>query len=439
MKWRAAGALLAMVAGSVLALPPVDAVAIQTCGVSHIWTLCLTVPDGALSGDVPVSVSVSGKDRDKLEKLIFTYRPSGGSSVEVIRDFERPYGFLWPTGKELDGTGVLAVQWRAPRTTSARRCEPRSRWRTATSGAFRRNPADWAERFHPEMPPAGDPVIAAVGRGAMGKRVNEQVIDSILARAPSLFLYLGEVYEFGTYASMRNWYGLADVDDPSGEGTAWGRMASYTAPTAGNHDTLEGTDPWLDYWHQRPLYTSFDFGGVHYLDLDSNCGQVGGCGSTSKQYAFFKADLQANTLPCVVAYWNKTILSLDAHREGSSMAELWSLIAKNGGDVVLERRRPRDGGVEALEPHAPGGSVELPHGGAQRVERDRPMGACLPAGRSQRLGGLPAARGALHDGGRRRHRARDRPHVDVSRHGRNDGSPEQHRLLKRSEAEPFCA
>jgi hypothetical protein len=335
MKWRAAGALLAMVAGSVLALPPADAVAVQTCGVSHIWTLCLTVPDGALSGEVPISVSVSGKDRDKLEKLIFTYRPNGGSLVEVIRDFERPYGFLWPTDKELDGSGVLAVQSESTSNDVGEKVRLTVTLANGNLGSIPRNLADWAERFHPEMPPAGDPVIAAVGRGAMGKRVNDQVIDSILARAPSLFLYLGEVYEFGTYASMRNWYGLADVDDPSGEGTAWGRMASYTAPTAGNHDTLEGTDPWLDYWHQRPLYTSFDFGGVHYIDLDSNCGQVGGCGSTSKQYAYFKADLQANTLPCVVAYWNKTILSLDAHREGSSMAELWSLIAKNGGDVVL--------------------------------------------------------------------------------------------------------
>ncbi|HKB37437.1 MAG TPA: metallophosphoesterase, partial [Gemmataceae bacterium] len=100
-----------------------------------------------------------------------------------------------------------------------------------------------------------------------------------------------------------------------------------TQPTLGNHETAHRVD-WQDYWHQRPTFTSFTFGGVLFLDLDSNKPFKAG----SAQYSFVQNEL-ATAPACVVAYWHTPVLTGDTISTGKQ--PMWSLLANNGGDLVL--------------------------------------------------------------------------------------------------------
>ena len=53
-------------------------------------------------------------------------------------------------------------------------------------------------------------------------------------------------------------------------------MASYTLPTAGNHQR-DYIAEYQDYWHQRPLWSTTTLDGVRIYNLTSECKANGGC------------------------------------------------------------------------------------------------------------------------------------------------------------------
>jgi hypothetical protein len=72
-----------------------------------------------------------------------------------------------------------------------------------------------------------------VGDGPDDRPVANAVSDTVVAADPAVFLYLGDIYEQGTFAEERNHYGASSLDGTSG--TLWGRLADRTQPTLGNH------------------------------------------------------------------------------------------------------------------------------------------------------------------------------------------------------------
>jgi hypothetical protein len=119
-------------------------------------------------------------------------------------------------------------------------------------------------------------------------------------------------------------YGASSLD---GSGTLWGALATITQPTIGNHEHKHLADV-TDYWHGRPTFSSFTFGGVLFLDLYSSASMQPG----SPQYAFVQTALEGAPA-CIVPFFHIPVLS------GGSIATnksaLWNLLASGGADVVL--------------------------------------------------------------------------------------------------------
>ena len=100
----------------------------------------------------------------------------------------------------------------------------------------------------------------------------------------------------------------------------------------GDHESANRA-AWQDYFHGRPVYTSFLFGGVLFLDLAS-AGESMKVGSA--QYNWVQSILTSTTNPppaCVVAYFQNPVLgkgtiSLDR-------LPMWTLLTDNGGDLAL--------------------------------------------------------------------------------------------------------
>lgn len=332
--WRTAVVVLVLVTASLSISGSREAA--QNCGPSAGYDVCLVAPEGPLTGDVQISTTFQNASQkiENISYLEFSWGSTATTTADLLTDFQAPYEFTWPTRKYLDAMQYLNVRVATKTGTIGEPVTVQLELANGNTTTVQRNPLNWQDVFKPELPASGDPVTAAVGDGASGRKLSDELVDSIKAQGPSLLLYLGDVYERGTYAENSNFYGLAAFDDPLGTGTRWGSMARYTRPTLGNHERFE-LEAWRDYWHGLPLYSSFDFGGVHYLDLNSECyrADVGGCGPGSPQYEFVRRDLASNTHPCVVAYWHKPVLS--AFPETTVMKPLWALLADNGGDLVI--------------------------------------------------------------------------------------------------------
>jgi hypothetical protein len=146
-----------------------------------------------------------------------------------------------------------------------------------------------------------------------------------VAADPDVFLFLGDVYEDGTYTELRTMYGESALDGVAG--SLWGTLATITQPTIGNHEHKHLAD-FTDYWHGHPAFTSFTFGGVLFLDLNSSASMQPG----SPQYAFVQEALQ--TAPaCIVPFFH--IPALSGGSIASNKSAMWNLLASNGGDLVL--------------------------------------------------------------------------------------------------------
>lgn len=301
---------------------PQSAQASTTCGTSNGHTLCLTVPNGPLTGPTVVKITnVSNKGT-----VISTWLPSGGSTTKLITKFKPSpetgdYSFVWPTQKYLDASGVLRVQHGS---TSSIPIDAAVTLSNGNATDFQHSPSDWASFLPGPWTALTDPVVAAVGDGAADEPDPNATAASIAAAGPALFLYLGDVYELGTFTENLNHYGASALDGTPG--TLWGVLARITQPTVGNHEASHLVD-WTDYWHGHPYLLSFTFGGVLFLDLNSSKSFSVG----SSQYKFVQNAL-ANAPPCVVAFWHIPVKTSTT----SSRLPMWSLLANNGGDLVLE-------------------------------------------------------------------------------------------------------
>src|SRR5688572_12588924 len=109
-RWSAAriGIGILAVACVVLALP-VSATAVEACGSSNGLAICVSAPEGRLTGDVPIAVAVNGAASD-VKEMIFQWGPSTSSTAHLLTDFEAPFGFTWRTDQYLDGTQFMNVR-----------------------------------------------------------------------------------------------------------------------------------------------------------------------------------------------------------------------------------------------------------------------------------------------------------------------------------------
>jgi hypothetical protein len=335
---------LLVIAGGLWAPASPAAATGPVCGTSGGHTLCISFPSDPLTGEQQVTVTNSPNNG----KVIFNWIPNGQSKAILIQTSfvsnpARPqnYSFVWPTAKYLDATGVLRAQFGS---TSATPVDAPITLSNGNVSDFQHTANDWQNYLPAPWTGANDPVVAAAGDGASNEKTSNGVAASIASADPPLFLYLGDVYEEGTFTEFRNHYGVSSIDAPGG-GTLWGTFADVTQPTFGNHE-VHNRPAFIDYWHNRPMYTSYRFGGVLFLDLWSSTTSFN---ATGAQYQWVQSQL-ATAPPCVVAYWHQPVLAGDATQ--TKILPMWQLLADNGGDLALNgdkhymaEYRPMDAGL----------------------------------------------------------------------------------------------
>jgi chitodextrinase len=153
-----------------------------------------------------------------------------------------------------------------------------------------------------------DPVVTAAGDiacgvGTTGGGCKQMDTSSlILGIAPDAVLPLGDVqYEQGALSDFNSFYA------PS-----WGRVKSITHPAVGNHEYgTSGASGYWDYYNGVGALTgiagerskgwySYDVGNWHLVALNTNCGNVGGCGVGSPEEKWLKGDLAGHA--CTIVY-----------------------------------------------------------------------------------------------------------------------------------------
>jgi hypothetical protein len=154
------------------------------------------------------------------------------------------------------------------------------------------------------------------------------VANLIASWNPNMFLYLGDVYDEGTYTEFINWYGQ--------NGTLLDRFRNITNPTVGNHEyNSSGEAPgYFNYWGQPPHYYSVNANGWHIVSLDSNTA-YGPTGAGSPEYNWLANDLSADQSACTLAFWHHPLYNIGKESPAIHMQDIWSLAVQNNVDIVL--------------------------------------------------------------------------------------------------------
>ena len=299
----------------------------QSCGVSSDHTVCVTLPSTTLSGTESITVT----NNPNNGHLFIYWVPDGGTEIYLRQAFvpdpiTNDYSFDWPTHKYLDATGVL--RFRAVSATATPVDIPVTLSNGNTSD-FQHNPSDWQDYLPGAWTQSSDPIVPAVGDGPSDTASANNVAALIDRSNPPLALFLGDIYEKSTHTELINNYGFSALDSPSP--TLWGSFADVTQPTLGNHDFSPNLAHWTDYWHGRPRFMKFDFGGVLFLNLDSNAS--GAFQQGSAQYQFVQSALTSSAPPCVIAYAHHPVLT--GSSVNSSKLPMWQLLANNGADLYV--------------------------------------------------------------------------------------------------------
>jgi hypothetical protein len=223
----------------------------------------------------------------------------------------------------------------------------------------------------PAQPPATADAAAAasfilVGAGDVascagaGDEKTAPLVESILNADPTATAFLAgdNVYEDGSAAEYRDCYG-----------PTWGRFKARTRPSLGNHeyDGVERAKPSFDYFgdalwgnsRSRGGYYSFNLGDSwHVVVLNSNPTYVPAAVG-SAQDTWLKADLAANSRPCLAAIWHhpRFYSSSDtaSSLQRSAVKPFWQALYAAGADLVLNGHAHN---YERFAPQTPDGVAD---------------------------------------------------------------------------------
>ncbi len=291
---------------------------------SYSVTICITSPSSGatLTGNATVSATVSVSGSTITAQRVLFYL----NGVYVLTDYSTAYTFTLPTNRWADGAYTIsagATMRDGFTTAKASRSVTFSNGISATPTT--------SSTFKPTSgrPANGAPVVvAAAGDGASGETYATKVSSMLKSINPNLFLYLGDVYEKGSFTEFYNWYGTSSA--------YFSGLRSITDPTVGNHEYLtSGAAGYYSYWNNPPKYYSFNAYGWHFVSLNSNGSYVSDA-SGSPQYNWLQKDLAAlpsNT--CTIVYYHAPLYNIGPEGTATQMSAIWSLMAQYGVDIVL--------------------------------------------------------------------------------------------------------
>jgi YD repeat-containing protein len=314
----------------------------DTVAATYTVRVCVTAPaDGStITADAPITgtvTTVSGTSPG-VQRMVFYL-----DGAYLLTDYSPPYTFTLPTAKFLDGAHVVAAEALMRDATTTSQGSVGVTFATGTT-----TPPVNTNTFTPKVadpPPNTSLVVGAAGDGAGGESSESDTVNLISSWDPSLFLYLGDVYEKGSVAEFANWFGKTGSPN-----LFYGRLKAITDPTIGNHEYTAGQAPgYFDYWDNVPNYYSFDSGSWHFISLNANSA-FGQTAAGSPQYQWLQSDLQNTTQPCTVVYYHQPLLNIGQEGYGTYLSDIWSLLAAhrvnlvvNGHDHTYQRWQPVDG------------------------------------------------------------------------------------------------
>lgn len=146
---------------------------------------------------------------------------------------------------------------------------------------------------------------------------------------------------------------------------SWGRHKARMRPAIGNHDYLtKGGQGYFTYFgaaagEPSKGYYSYTLGAWHVIVLNSNCVHAGGCHKGSRQEQWLRAELQAHSTVCALAYWHHPRFSSGPHGNAPSVGPFWDALYQAGTELVVNGH---DHLYERFAPQAPDGSLDPDRG-----------------------------------------------------------------------------
>src|SRR5438132_8974491 len=343
------------VALGVSALRSPAALAAQTCTTTtqqpnppttqgYTIQVCLTAPAGTLTGDTTISATHMVLQGSATVSFL-TFILDGDY---LLSAFQTPYAFTWHTARHwIDGPHTLGVYANMSDGTDTRNSPapggPATQNVTLANGVTLtpRNTSGPEPPVTGTVPAAGQPeIVGAVGSGADGAG-SAMVANQVAAWSPNLFLYLGDVYQHGTYEEFDNWY------NPS-----WGKMRSVTNPVPGDQESYYNRGGYSWYWNNKPAYYSYDAAGWHFISLTScEFSDVpyppnGLCGTSGAEVSWLNNDLAAHAGACTLAYWHSPLYALWYGPSGAPPGvtdpdeqALWTPLANSHATAVINSDR----------------------------------------------------------------------------------------------------
>src|SRR4051794_34524832 len=155
-------------------------------------------------------------------------------------------------------------------------------------------------------------VIWAVGDGADGSKPARGVARMIARHRVDRFLYLGDVYEYGTAQDFTNHY------DP-----VYGRLKRVTAPTIGNHEWGARATGYNPYWRAvwgttPPKWYAFSAAGWQILSLNSEAAHT--AGSPQLDWLHRRLTKTPQFGNCRIAFWHRPRFSAGTHGDQRDLA-----------------------------------------------------------------------------------------------------------------------
>jgi len=291
---------------------------------AYLVTVCLSdPPSGALvSGAVTVKASATTSgSAPRVQRMLYTLDEN-----YLLTEFFAPYQFILPTTQFVDGQHTLAVR--------ALMSDGFVSSSTSITLFFQNGvttPPPIPTGFQPttgSTPLSGQPFrVAAVGDGGNDGTYSAQVAQLIASLSPNMFLYLGDLYEKGTYTEFLNYYGT--------DGSLYSAFRAVTNPIVGNHEYEGGiAEGYLRYWQSPPDYYSVDAGGWHIIALNSTS-QFGQFAPGTPQYEWLLRDLQAHRDGCTIAYFHHPRFSIGPQGDTPALQPIWELLYQFGVELVL--------------------------------------------------------------------------------------------------------
>lgn len=121
---------------------------------------------------------------------------------------------------------------------------------------------------------------------------------------------------------------------------AYGRLLDTTYPVPGNHEYNDNANGYFSVFGSRvgtpaaPWYRA-QWGDWSVYQLNSNCSHVGGCDTTSAQYAWLAGQLAADPHACIAASWHHPRWSASRHGSDPGTSDLYELLVSHGADMLL--------------------------------------------------------------------------------------------------------